>query len=192
MQKQIRAIYDADCIRVYQAYSPKIALPALKAGRFVLPFKMARMTWIKPSFNWMMYRCGFGAKAGQETVLGIDITREGFEWALANAALASHTAASTASREQWRAALASRPVRVQWDPERDWKLDVVSDVRAIQIGLSGEAVERYVNEWIRRIEDVTPIARCIGAAVTARQPKPESPADLERPYPAQAFAWLCE
>ena len=40
------------------------------------------MTWIKPSFLWMMYRCGWGLKEGQETVLAVEITREGFEWAL--------------------------------------------------------------------------------------------------------------
>lgn len=84
---EIRAIYNENTIRVYQAYSPEIALPALEAGRFVPPFKMERMTWIKPSFNWMMYRSGFGSKAGQEVVLGIDITRAGFEWALQHAAL---------------------------------------------------------------------------------------------------------
>jgi hypothetical protein len=77
----VRAIFDDETIRVYQAYSPEIALPALAAGRFVPPFKMSRMTWIKPSFNWMMYRCGHASKAGQEVALGIDITRAGFECA---------------------------------------------------------------------------------------------------------------
>jgi hypothetical protein len=38
------------------------------------------MTWIKPSFLWMMYRCGWATKPGQERVLAIQITREGFEW----------------------------------------------------------------------------------------------------------------
>ncbi len=36
------------------------------------------MTWIKPSFLWMMYRAGWGYKdAGQSRILAIDITREG-------------------------------------------------------------------------------------------------------------------
>ena len=53
-------------------------------GTFVSPpFKMSRMTWIKPSFLWMMYRAGWGYKdAGQRRILAIDITREGFQWAL--------------------------------------------------------------------------------------------------------------
>jgi hypothetical protein len=46
---------------------------------------MERMTWIKPSFLWMMYRSGWGKKdSGQNRILAIDITREGFEWVLEN------------------------------------------------------------------------------------------------------------
>ena len=83
----VRAIYSDRTIRVYQAYRQEIARPALAAGRFVSPFEMDRMTWIKPSFNWMMYRSGYATKPGQEVVLGIDISREGFEWALEHATL---------------------------------------------------------------------------------------------------------
>lgn len=52
--RQIRANHTTDTITVYQAYPPQIALPALSAGRFVAPFSRERMTWIKPSFLWMM------------------------------------------------------------------------------------------------------------------------------------------
>src|SRR5215831_13463338 len=74
--------YDDRTITVYQAYSPAIAAPAVAAGRFVPPFSRDRMTWIKPSFLWMMYRSGWATKVGQERVLAITIDREGFEWAL--------------------------------------------------------------------------------------------------------------
>lgn len=78
--RQIRACYTDQTIIVYQAYSPEIAEPALSAGRFVPPFKRDRMTWIKPSFLWMMYRCGWATKPGQERLLAIEMTRDGFEW----------------------------------------------------------------------------------------------------------------
>jgi len=78
-QRQIRAAYTAETITVYQAYSPAIAEPAVRAGCFVAPFKRDRMTWIKPSFLWMMYRCGWATKPGQERVLAVEITRAGFE-----------------------------------------------------------------------------------------------------------------
>lgn len=69
--RQIRALYDADTLRVYQAYSESIADAALAHGTFVSPpFKMERMTWIKPSFLWMMYRAGWGYKdPGQARIL---------------------------------------------------------------------------------------------------------------------------
>src|SRR4051812_17137799 len=40
-----------------------MAEPALSAGTFVPPFKAGRMTWIKPSFLWMMYRSGWATQA---------------------------------------------------------------------------------------------------------------------------------
>lgn len=178
----IRAIFDERTIRVYQAYPADIALPALAAGRFAPPFKMNRMTWIKPSFNWMMYRSGHASKPGQEFVLGIDITREGFEWALANSALSNFTPGVHASHDTWKLEIESKPVRVQWDPERDWRLHPIDGVRAIQIGLSGEAVEHYVRDWIVRIEDMTPIAQ---AAALAETPA-SLPSMLEKPYPLPA------
>src|SRR5262249_15551861 len=92
-------------------------------------------------------------------VLGIDITREGFEWALRHAALSSYEPQFHASHEDWKRGLEAKPVRIQWDPERDWRLQPVANMRSLQLGLSGEAVERYVSEWSVRIEDVTSIAR---------------------------------
>jgi hypothetical protein len=184
----VRAAYSDQIVRVYQAYCPEIAIPALAAGRFVPPFSMGRMTWIKPSFNWMMYRSGYATKPGQEVVLGIDITREGLEWALANAALSTFSPAVHSSPDAWRSLVATRPVRIQWDPERDWRLQPIAGVRAIQIGLSGEAVERYVSQWILRIEDVTPLARTLADSVKTGVPPAALPSDAERPYPLTAAA----
>lgn len=49
------------------------------------------------------------------------------------------------------------PVRIQWDPDRSLGLDRL-ERRAIQVGLSGEAVDRYLDEWIVDISDVTELA----------------------------------
>jgi hypothetical protein len=179
----VRAAYSDRTVRVYQAYGPEIARPALKAGRFVPPFSMSRMTWIKPSFNWMMRRSGYASKEGQEVVLGIDISREGFEWALEHAVLSEFTPSVHGTSDQWHRLLAARPVRIQWDPERDWRLRPIDGVRAIQIGLSSEAVERYVNQWTVRIEDVTSVARMIAAAAQSGSPPSVLPSAGERPYP---------
>ncbi len=178
---QIRAVYDETSIRVYQAYSDTIADAALAKGTFASPpFKMERMTWIKPSFLWMMYRAGWGFKdEGQKRILAIDITRSGFEWALTHGCL-SH-ADEAMSKEEWVAKKNASPVRIQWDPERNLFLQPLEH-RAIQIGLGKEAVRHYVNEWICRISDITPLAHDICALVKeGRLDKAKSKLPVERP-----------
>lgn len=162
--REIRAFYDETTIRIYQAYSKEIAEGALAKGTFISPpFKVDRMTWIKPSFLWMMYRAGWGFKdAGQARILAIDISREGFEWALRHSC-PSHPDESI-SREEWQRIKAISPVRIQWDPERDLLLQPQAH-RAIQIGLSKQAVDLYLREWIYRITDVTPLAHEIHGLV---------------------------
>ncbi|WP_243901571.1 DUF4291 domain-containing protein [Glycomyces niveus] len=179
--RQIRARYDADTITVYQAYDPAIAEPALAAQTFVPPFKRARMTWVKPSFLWMMYRSGWAAKPGQTRVLALSITRAGFEWALTHAC--GSTPAPGEIHDTWQTRLANAPVRIQWDPERDLHLNRLEH-RSIQIGLAPEAVDHYVTTWITKIEDATLLAHQIathlntGDTEAARALLPE-----ERPYP---------
>jgi hypothetical protein len=163
--RQVRALHDTETITVYQAYSPLIADPAIAHGRFADGFKRDRMTWIKPSFLWMMYRSGWAAKPGQERVLAIRIRREGFDWALANSALSSYEHGVHTSRAEWKKSLRA-PVRVQWDPERDLNLRPLPH-RAVQIGLSGEAVHRFVDDWIVGIDDVTDACHEIHGLVVA-------------------------
>jgi Domain of unknown function (DUF4291) len=183
--RQIRASYTADTITVYQAYRPDIADAAVAAGRFVDPFKRERMTWIKPSFLWMMYRCGWGTKPGQERVLAVEISRSGFEWALAHACL-SHFDRARHDRAAWARHLAASPVRVQWDPERTLRLQPMPH-RSLQVGLSGPAVAGYVDEWTTAITDVTPLATRIHELVRLGSDQEASALlPAERPYPVPA------
>lgn len=144
------------------------------------------MTWIKPSFLWMMYRCGWGTKEGQETVLAVEISREGFEWALRRSCLSHYVPELHESRGAWQREVRRSPARVQWDPERDLRLAPLP-YRSLQLGLSGEAAARYADEWIVGIEDVTPLARQIHGLVRARDLEaatallPDEP-----PYPVAA------
>jgi len=100
---------------------------------------------------------------GQRRILAIDITREGFDWALAHGC-PSHPDPST-TKEQWLSRKNSSPVRIQWDPERNLLLEPLP-YRSIQIGLGKDAVNRYVNHWIRQITDITNLAHSIHALVT--------------------------
>ncbi|OIQ15992.1 MAG: hypothetical protein BM557_10575 [Flavobacterium sp. MedPE-SWcel] len=154
-ERVIRANYDDDTITVYQAFSKRIALPAVEAQTFVSPpFKMERMTWIKPSFLWMMYRSGWALKEDQKQILSIKITRAGFEEALRMSCLSTFNEGIHKTRDNWREQLTKSPVRIQWDPERDIFLEPL-DYREIQIGLSGDGVEKYVNNWIVSIDNIT-------------------------------------
>jgi len=165
-QRRIRAAHSESTITVYQAYSPEIGLPAAREGRFPATWKRDRMTWIKPSFLWMMYRCGWGAKAGQETVLAVEISRDGFDWALRHACLSSYVRGVHPDRAAWQRQLKRAPTRVQWDPERDLRLQPLP-YRSLQLGLSGEAAHRYADEWTVAIRDVTPLAHEIHALVSS-------------------------
>ncbi|MEV1067567.1 DUF4291 domain-containing protein [Streptomyces sp. NPDC050263] len=182
-QRGIRALYAESTITVYQAYTPQIGRPAAREGRFPDAWKRDRMTWIKPSFLWMMYRCGWGTKPGQETVLAVEIGRVGFEWALDHACLSSYVRGVHPDRATWQRQLKYAPTRVQWDPERDLRLQPLP-YRSLQLGLSGEAVRRYADEWTVSIRDVTPLAHEIHALVGTGDL--DSAARLlpqERPYP---------
>ncbi|MCM2577566.1 DUF4291 domain-containing protein [Streptomyces sp. MTZ3.1] len=181
---QVRARHTATTLTVYQAYPPGIGRPAARDNRFPAAWKRDRMTWIKPSFLWMMYRCGWGTKEGQETVLAVEISRDGFAWALRNACLSHYEPGLHADRAAWRQQLRHSPARVQWDPERDPQLRPLPH-RSLQLGLSGEAAARYADEWLVAVTDVTPLAREIHALVRSGD---AAAADrllpVEPPYPA--------
>ncbi|MFE5242041.1 MULTISPECIES: DUF4291 domain-containing protein [unclassified Streptomyces] len=190
---EIRAHHTATTVTVYQAYRPAIGLPAARDGRFPSAWKRDRMTWIKPSFLWMMYRCGWGGKEGQETVLAVEITREGFAWALENAELSHYVRGVHPDRAAWQRGLRHSPARVQWDPERDLRLNPLPH-RSLQLGLSGEAARRYADEWLVSVRDVTPLAHEIHGLVRAgdldgasRLLPVEAPlTDLDAPRPVPA------
>lgn len=155
---EIRATYDEQTITVYQAYSPAIALPAIQNNRFVPPFSLNRMTWIKPSFTWMMERSNWGQKPGQEKVLAIRITRQGWEEALSHAVLSSYAPRIYANHDEWKTQHEQALVVVQWDPERTLRGKNLP-VRSIQVGLSRHIIAKYANEWIVGIGDATPLVR---------------------------------
>ena len=60
------------------------------------------------------------------------------------------------SYEEWKRLIHSSDIRVQWDPERDIHGNPLN-YRSLQLGLRGEAVRKYVNEWIVDITDITDI-----------------------------------
>jgi hypothetical protein len=165
-----------------RAYRAEIADPAVRAQRFVEPFSLHRMTWIKPSFRWMMGRSNWARKPGQERVLAVRITREGWETALSQAVLTGYQRGVHADHADWERQMKSATVHVQWDPERTLT-GAVLDARAVQVGLSRHVIADYVDEWTTEIRDITPTVRKM--ADLLKEGRKDRAAQLlprERPY----------
>ncbi|MFT3711678.1 MAG: DUF4291 domain-containing protein [Archangium sp.] len=142
---EIRARYDEQHLVVYQAFGHAIADAAVSAQKFVAPFSYERMTWVKPSFLWMMERCGYATKPMQERVLAVHVLRSAFDSAVRSAVSTSE-------------ANSKAPIRVQWDPERSLRGGKLN-FRSLQLGLGRTVSRAYALEWVQRIEDVTPLVR---------------------------------
>nr|WP_309688974.1 DUF4291 domain-containing protein [Armatimonas sp.] len=155
---EIRANYDRDTLTVYQAYNRTIADAALAAQTFVAPFSFHRMTWIKPSFLWLMERSNWGLKPGQERILAVRIQRTGWEEALSQGILTHPEPALWPNPDDWRIAFDAAKVHVQWDPERTLR-GAALPYFSIQVGLSRHIIQRYTDDWIVSIEDKTPLVR---------------------------------
>ncbi|KAL0936151.1 uncharacterized protein CTRU02_208366 [Colletotrichum truncatum] len=148
--RQIRANFDDDTITVYQAYSSAIADAAVESQRLDASpnFKLSRMTWIKPSWTWVLYRSGYSYKDhGQERILALKMTHDWFIDLLRQGALSCEDAIR-----------GGKQVRIQWDPERDVRLEKLP-YRSIQIGIPAATCQSWVEEGIVSIEDVTSRAR---------------------------------
>ncbi len=116
------------------------------------------MSWIKPNFLWMMYRCGWASKHDQEVVLAVRLRRLAFDEILRMAVHSSFTSQVYETELVWRSAVASSDVRLQWDPDHDPSGAPV-ERRAIQPGLRGEILVKYAKEWLLGIEDVSEFVR---------------------------------
>jgi hypothetical protein len=183
---EIRADYDRDTIAIYQAYSPAIADAVLTAGRFVAPFSFHRMTWIKPSFLWLMHRSNWGQKSGQERVLCVRVKRTGWEKALSLAVLTSFVPRVFASPDEWAERFAAAHVHLQWDPERTLRGAGLPHY-SIQVGLSRHIIREYTDEWVVRIEDYTSRVRKIyGLLQSGQADKVKRHLPPERVYPLSA------
>ncbi len=156
--RHVLAQYDDDSVIVYQAYRPSIGRFAAEHGYFGGGFSLGRMSWIKPNFLWMMYRCGWATKESQEVVLAIWLARHAFDAILAQAVPSTFVDKYYADRAAWQAAVATSDVRLQWDPDHDPHGNRV-ERRAVQLGLRGKVLASYARDWIRKIEDITPFVR---------------------------------
>lgn len=165
---EIRATYTEEHIAVYSAFSSSIADVALQHQKLLPPFVYNRMTWIKPSYLWLMYRSDWGGRAGMERTLRIWIKRSNWEAALAEAILTTPEKHVYKDVKKWRKSLDKARIRVQWDPERDIKNQRL-DYKSIQMGITADLSEVYAKKWIVKIEDLTEDTKAISSLVFQRK-----------------------
>lgn len=169
----------------YQAFNDAIADYAVANQRFGGPeFKPIRMTWIKPSFAWMLYRSGYGSKHNQTRVLKVKLPHEAVAKLLSQCDC-KHGAGGTNGRVQWDPArdLMSRDEDNHKEPRKMLR------ERAIQIGVKGKLSAFYVDSVVA-IQDVSSLARQVGAAHGIKNTKDRQAAieslvpslPVERPY----------
>jgi hypothetical protein len=181
--RHILAQCDATSVIVYQAYRPSIARYAIAHGRFGGPdFSFQRMSWIKPNFLWMMYRCGWGTKEGQEMILALRLKRPFFDELLAQAVESSYDPAVHSSREAWQAAVDASEVRLQWDPDHS-PSGARQTRRAIQLGLRGRMLQRMAGDDLLEVIDMTGFVA--QQRVHAQDDNPDLQTPTEAVYPTR-------
>ena len=126
----------------------------------------------------------YATKPRQEAIARIHLKHEGFQTILQQTVPSSYDPALFSSQGEWGLALKKSQDRYQWDPDRDLR-DYKLGHRAIQLGISGQTVYRYVAEWIIGIEDVTPLAHAIKLAIENNSELPSVPEEIEYPVPAE-------
>ena len=151
---------DDEGVWFYQAYNDDIADWAVEHGTLGGPlFNPTRMTWIKPSFAWMLYRCGYSLKHSQERVLKLKLPHTEVALLLQECAC-THGGGGAKGRIQWD------PARDLYSSEGKGKSTEPRKMlreRAIQIGLSRELSERFTRS-ILAVVDVSVLARRVGDA----------------------------
>jgi hypothetical protein len=154
--KFIIAQFNKESIIVYQAFRDSIAEYAIRHQRFGGgDYDFDRTTWLKPSFLWMMHYSGWAQKENQENVLAIKMTRKGFDEILRFAVMTTFYKDIYGDNASWKKQLETSEVQLQWEPYHDLYGNK-TERKAVKIGLSGNMLERFNNEWILEIKNITP------------------------------------
>ncbi|EFN9187832.1 DUF4291 domain-containing protein [Escherichia coli] len=185
---EIRADYNQHTITIYQAYNDAIADVAVRDGRFGAPFSFNRMTWIKPSFMWMMERSNWGLKKDQQHILAIRIKRTFFDTLLEQAVLTTPEAHVDPHAGIWETLFAQANVYVQWDPERSINGKKLEH-RSLQLGISRNLISQFNEDAIVAIDDLTPLVRkCHNLLINGKTTQAKSFLPPEKIYPVSAAA----
>ncbi|MEN7551725.1 DUF4291 family protein [Rapidithrix thailandica] len=157
VSKLIYADYDEEGVYVYQAFKPQTVQTAVALGTFGKGFGLDRISWIKPSFGWVLRRTKYGTKNRMQGIAKIKLSHQAFHEIISQSIESHWNQNVFASEDVWRNRLNSSDVIHQWDPERDL-IGRRLERQAIQIGIRGEVIKKYVSDYIIGVEDVSSLA----------------------------------
>ena len=193
MNKIIFAGFDEEGIFVYQAFKPKIVQVAVKLGTFGKGFGLDRITWIKPSLCWVLRRTKYGTKNRMQAIARIKIAHEAFKEILQQSIETHWNKTLFPQQENWQRAINKSDVIHQWDPERDI-MGKRLNRQAIQIGIRGKVIKKYVSDYIINVEDISDLVHEIGKVRKNNSNKyPDIPIEKEYRLSNELFVKLgCE
>jgi len=181
--RHLLAQFDSGSVVIYQAFREAIGRFAVEHGHFGGEFSFDRVSWIKPSFLWMMSRSSWGTKPGQEKILAVWLERSAFDEILGQAAPADSAGATPSPISKAETGISQPRVIFQWEPDRD-PLGNKLDRRTIQLGLRGDTLRLYAQDWLAGIEDITDVVREVRkSAASIDFGQLSTPA--EEPYPVE-------
>ncbi|XZF14335.1 DUF4291 family protein [Chitinophagaceae bacterium MMS25-I14] len=181
MERKIYADFDDGGVYVYQAFKPEIVQVAVENGKFGKGFGLDRLSWIKPSYGWVLRRSEYATKYRMEGIARIKIAHHHWLEILEQSVETQWNPDTYNSEDEWQRLLNRTDVIHQWDPERDLQGRRL-DRQAIQIGLRGEALKKYVTDYVMGVEDVSALSKEIGLLAKARKPI-DVQVPEEREYP---------
>lgn len=181
MKKAIFANFDDEGVYLYQAFKPETVSVAVEKGTFGKGFGLDRITWIKPSFAWLLRRSKYASKNRMQAIAKIKVSHQSWLEILEQSIETHFNPNIFENEDIWQSSLNKSDVIHQWDPERDLDGRPL-DRQAIQVGIRGEVIKKYVESYILKVEDVTDLAKEIGLVVKAKTNNfPEVPE--EKYYP---------
>ncbi len=101
--RRINAYVGDGTLVVYQAFNPGIAQAAVENQAFGGGgYRYERMSWIKTSFLWMMYRSNWANAESQKRILAITLRQTDFDSILGQMAWASFDKGVYKDEAAWR------------------------------------------------------------------------------------------
>ncbi|MDP4182094.1 MAG: DUF4291 family protein, partial [Bacillota bacterium] len=114
---RIFAYFDDEGIYVYQAFKPSIVKTAVEIGTFGKGFGLDRITWIKPSFGWVLYRSNYATKHRMEAIAKIKLSHKAWLEILSRSIQSQYDGLRFETENIWKTNFEKSDIIHQWDPD---------------------------------------------------------------------------